>query len=69
MEEFDEATLPLLFKAARCERTFQTTTTKKEQCRRMGQSACKGTRAQQQRLLCIFRGFQTGAMQEPKTVP
>lgn len=37
------AMLPLLFKAARCERTLQTTHKKRRtQCRSMGQSACRG---------------------------
>lgn len=57
-EEFDEATLLLLFKAARWERTFQTTTTTtttKTETHRgsTGQYACS---VHKQELTSFFRG-------------
>lgn len=60
--ECDGAMLPLLFKAARCERTLQTTHTKRRtQCRSMGQSACKGAPT--------GRGVGIRAIQEPQPAP
>lgn len=54
-EEFDEATLPLLFKAARWERTLQMTKIEHIEGR-MGQSACSALK-QGQGLQGIFRSL------------
>lgn len=60
------AMLPLLFRAARCERTLHTK--RRTQCRSMGQSACKG--APTGRGLWGFSwGLGIKAIEEPETVP
>lgn len=54
--------LLLLFRAARCERTFQMTQKRRTQCRSMGQLACKG--APTGRGLWVILGIK--AIQEPE---
>lgn len=66
-EEFDEATLPLLFKAARWERTFQTTKTEHIGG---GWVSVHAVHSDENRGFSVSLGAcQIGAIGKPKTVP